>query len=228
VNRAEYEARLQTLGDWRWIPPGLNALVETMEFDGGHDFSHLARVLTNAQQIGLGEAERADIDWEVISAAVTFHDAINLPKNSPQRHLASTKSAEFAVGILGEFMSEQQLVRVEEAIRTHSFSSGFEPECIEARIVTDADRLESLGAFGIARTFYVGGRMGGSILHQADPFGRNRALDDRNYSLDHFFAKLLTLKDKMTTDAGRELAAQRHRFLEQFIEQIALELGDEV
>lgn len=227
MNRAEYEDRLRRVGDWRWISPGLNALEETMEFDGGHDFGHLARVLTNAGQIGQGESKSTDVDWEVIGAAVTFHDAINLPKNSPERHLASTRSAEFAVELLQGFLSEEQLRRMEEAIRTHSFSSGFEPSCVEAKIVTDADRLESLGAFGIARTFYVGGRMGGSILDQADPFARQRDLDDRHFSLDHFFTKLLTLQDKMTTQTGRELAAQRHHFLEQFVDQITLELGDE-
>lgn len=225
MNRAEYEDQLREMGDWGWVASGLNALEETMDFDGGHDFAHLARVLTNAQRIG--REELAQVDWEVIAAAVTFHDAINLPKNSPERHLASTKSAEFALGVLSGFIPEQRLALVEEAIRTHSHSSGFEPSCIEAKIVTDADRLESLGAFGIARTFYVGGCMGGSILHQADPFARQRELDDRHFSLDHFFTKLLTLQDKMTTQTGRQLAAQRHQFVEQFVAQIASELGHE-
>lgn len=93
--------------------------------------------------------------------------------------------------------------------------------------MTDADRLESLGAFGIARTFYVSGVMGRSILDQSDPFAERRELDDLEFALDHFPAKLLKLRERMTTQTGREMAEQRHRFLEVFLDQVRLEVQDE-
>lgn len=225
-SRAYTAAIRARIHDQAWIVPGLAALDETMEQDGGHDYAHLTRVLVNATRIAKGEAAH-NPDLEVIAAAVTFHDVINLPKNSPDRHLASTKSAEFAVKNLEPYFSEERLAKIEEAIRTHSYSSGFQPECIEAKIVTDADRLESLGAFGIARTFYVSGVMGRSILDQSDPFAERRELDDLEFALDHFPSKLLKLRERMTTQTGREMAEQRHRFLEVFLDQVRLEVQDE-
>lgn len=223
---ALFEIEVRKHGDFEWLSDVLRHLAATMEQDGGHDYGHLLRVLCNAHQITEKERIRGEeIDWEVIVAAVILHDAINLPKNAPNRHEASKLSADFASSVLKPFFVAPRMALIVEAIETHSFSSGLKPQSIEAKVVTDADRLESLGAFGIARTFYVSGRMGGAIVSMSDPFAAERALEDRRYAVDHFFAKLLHLSGQMVTESGRALADQRHLFLESFLGQLKNELG---
>lgn len=213
-------------GDFVWLPRTLERLQQTMEQDGGHDYGHLLRVLANARQITLKEQTRGvHVDWEVVTAAVIFHDAVNLPKNAPNRHEASKLSAELASSILAPWFDANRMALITEAIETHSFSSGLTPYSTEAKIVTDADRLESLGAFGIARTFYVSGLMGGKIVSMSDPFAHQRSLNDRTFAVDHFYAKLLHLCERMVTPSGREMADQRHIFLESFLAQLKTELG---
>jgi uncharacterized protein len=95
--------------------------------------------------------------------------------------------------------------------------------------VADADRLESIGAFAIARTFYVNGLMRGQLVDFADPFARgDRLLDDRRFAVDHFYAKLLRLRDRLYTPAARALADQRHAFMQAFLAQLGSEMPDEV
>jgi uncharacterized protein len=221
-----FEAEVRKYAEFEWLTGALKDLDQTMTQDGGHDYGHLLRVLCNARKITDGEVHRGEvIDWEVVVASVIFHDVINLPKNAPNRHEASTLSAKFAAKALQSWFDANRLALITEAIQTHSFSSGLRPQSNEAKIVTDADRLESLGAFGIARTFYVSGRMEGAIVSMMDPFAIERALDDRRFAVDHFFTKLLHLRDLMVTPTGREMAGERHLFLESFLRQLTDELG---
>lgn len=101
------------------------------------------------------------------------------------------------------------------------------PQSIEAKIVQDADRLEALGAIGLARVFAVSGALGVALFNADDPFADARALDDRAFALDHFQTKLLRLPDTMQTDVGRELAHHNADFLIQFMAKLSAELhGD--
>ena len=96
---------------------------------------------------------------------------------------------------------------------------------MEAKILQDADRLDALGAIGIARTFSVGGSERRSFYNPDDPFWKStRELDDREWTLDHFRTKLLKLKDSMHTKTAREMAQERARFMELFIKQLQKEL----
>jgi uncharacterized protein len=103
----------------------------------------------------------------------------------------------------------ERLDAVAHAIETHSFSAALTPETIEAKIVQDADRLDGLGAVGLARMFYTAGRMGCALAHGEDPLANGRALDDKAFSLDHIPAKLAKLPAMMQTDAGRRLGERR-------------------
>ena len=151
--------------------------------DGSHDIGHFRRVWRMVEEISAEEGG----DREVLVAAAWFHDLVNPPKHSPDRARASALSAEAAVPILlAEGYPEQKLPAVQHAITAHSFSAGITPETLEARILQDADRLDALGAIGIARTFYVAGRMGSSLFHPDDPLASNRTLDDRAFSLGPF------------------------------------------
>ena len=194
------------------------------EKDGCHDIGHVRRVWKNCVDIAADEPEATDM--LVLLAAAYLHDLVNPPKNSPDRQLASTHSAEAACGLLREWdFPAEKLASVEHAIRAHSFSAQIRPETQEARILQDADRLDALGAIGIARTFYTAGTMQSSMFDADDPFGHGRPLNDKNFAVDHFNIKLLRLAGSMTTATGKRLAEQRtttmHRFLHTLSEELS-------
>ncbi|HCW46162.1 MAG TPA: phosphohydrolase, partial [Erwiniaceae bacterium] len=153
--------------------------------DKAHDIAHFRRVWKTAQHIMQG----TEADPLVVLTACYFHDVVNLPKNHPQRHLASSKAAVETRRILSEDFIDFPVElhnAVAHAIQAHSFSAGIKPETLEARIVQDADRLESLGAIGLARVFYTSGALGRALFDSDDPLGRDRQLDDASWTLDHF------------------------------------------
>lgn len=191
--------------------------------DGAHDLGHLARVWTNARAIALDEAA---VDWPVLEAAVWFHDLVNLPKDSPDRARASTLSARAAVEFLrADGLPADKLEAVAHAIAAHSFSAAIPPETTEARILQDADRLEALGAIGLARMFLISGRMGGGIVDMDDPMAQHRPLDDKRFALDHLEVKLLGLPDTMQTRAGRAMAEERAEWMMSFRTRLLAEIG---
>jgi uncharacterized protein len=192
------------------------------DIDGAHDVWHLRRVWALAQRIATVEGG----DLKVIEAACFLHDIINPPKDSPDRAQAATLSAAHAVEFLGaRGMDADSCNAVAHAIEAHSFSGGLTPHTIEAQVVQDADRLEALGALGIARCFNVSGQMGGALFHGGDPMGHNRTLDDRAYALDHFEIKLLRVAETLNTATARELAQGRVDFMKTFREQLLDEVS---
>lgn len=195
--------------------------------DASHDLGHFRRVYKIALYIAEQEAEKADL--LVLLAAAYFHDVVNPPKNSDLRSKASTLSAEKAAEILAAMdFPPEKIPAVRHAIAAHSFSANIAAESTEAKIIQDADRMESLGAMGVARTMYVSGRLGRSLFHPDDPLAENsRKLDDKEYGLDHFALKLLKLPAMMQTATGRKLAAQRAAYLEDFRAQLAKEIAAE-
>lgn len=193
--------------------------------DGAHDVHHLRRVWRSARKIAAAEP---GADLLVLLAAAYLHDLVNPPKDSPLRSRASRLSAEKAVPLLeGMGLDPDRARAAAHAIEAHSYSAGIPPATLEARILQDADRLEALGAIGLARCFYTGGKMGTALWEAGDPLGRSgRALDDRLYSVDHFPLKLMRLPDLMTTAEGRRLARRRTRVLALFLGQLERELLD--
>ena len=111
------------------------------------------------------------------------------------------------------------------AIRSYyGFSANLPAQSLEAKLIQDADRMEALGAIGLARVFYTSGRLGRDLFDPYDPLAERRPLDDLQYALDHFFVKLYKVADSMQTEAGRRLARQRRRYLEEYVEQLLGEL----
>ncbi len=198
---------------------------EAPDGDGAHDVHHLRRVWRSARRIA---ATEPGSDLLVILAAAYLHDLVNPPKDSPLRSRASRLSAEKAVPLLEAMGFDPDRARAAgHAIEAHSYSAGIPPATLEARILQDADRLEALGAIGLARCFYTGGKMGTALWEAGDPLGRSgRALDDRAYSVDHFPLKLMRLPDLMTTAEGRRLARRRARVLALYLAQLERELLD--
>jgi uncharacterized protein len=203
----------------------LRAVVaQRMETDPAHDLAHLDRVWVNAQAIS---DDRTDLT--VLLAASYLHDLVNLPKDDPDRHLASRKSALESEPILGGLgYSRAQIDATKHAIEAHSFSANIPPETPEARILRDADRLDALGAIGIARNFSVSGALGRTLYDAADPFAADRMLDDLHFSLDHWKVKLLNLSDDMLTESGRQIAKRRTARMIRFLEDFAEEIGSDL
>lgn len=193
------------LNAWR---PKLVALAgAAAASDGAHDINHLHRVWRNAQAL-LEDHPAADA--LVVMAACYLHDLVNLPKNHPERAMASRHSAALAASELAAAgFPASRLGAVAHAIEAHSFSAAIAAQTIEAKIVQDADRLDALGAVGLARLFYTAGQMGSALAHPDDPLAERRPRDDRAFALDHIEAKLAALPAMMQTAAGRALGEQR-------------------
>lgn len=192
--------------------------------DGSHDLSHILRVWRNASRIAKIEA---DCDLDILVAAVILHDCVAVEKNSPLRARASALAAERAREIMAPFdWSAQRMDSLAHAIEAHSFSAGIAPTTLEARILQDADRLDSIGAIGVARTFYVAGRMGSSLYEPQDPLARKRERNDSLYALDHFETKLFRLASNFQTKTGQAMAIERNIVMRRFFEDFVSEISD--
>jgi len=199
---------------------------DEMAQDPAHDIAHLDRVWTNAHRIARSEE---NVNLRVLMAGAYLHDLVNLPKDHPDRTMASTYSAEKAGPILADLgFSCDEINRAQHVIAAHSYSAGIAPESFEAEILRDADRLDALGAVGIARTFLVAGVMGRALADPNDPFAANRQLDDQLWSIDHWHLKLLQLPREMVTDKGREIARKRARLMLAYLRQLSKEMDTEL
>lgn len=190
--------------------------------DAAHDLEHIRRVVANARRLTAAE----NADWSVILPAAWLHDCVIIPKSSPDRKQASVLAAKQAVAWLTEHgWPYENLAEISHAIEAHSFSAGIVPLTLEAKVLQDADRLDALGAVGLARTLMLGGEMKRTFYQQKDPFCDHREPDDGIYTLDHFYRKLLTLEDTMQTPSGKTEAGKRTNFLRDFLDQMRDEIG---
>ncbi|MFB4169173.1 HD domain-containing protein [Virgibacillus sp. JSM 102003] len=168
----------------------------------GHDYYHMKRVAKMAKTI----AEQEGANQFIAEAAAWIHDV-------GDRKLFANSSNE--INKLNEFLltincTSDQLKQIKAAVRDVSFSKGRIPVTQEGKIVQDADRLDAIGAIGIARTFAYGGS-------KEQPIWDNNTKD--NTSVQHFYDKLLTLKDLMHTSSAKEIAEERHNFMENYLNQ---------
>ncbi|MGY8525564.1 HD domain-containing protein [Paracidovorax citrulli] len=197
-----------------WKSKLLRHVEQAEHDDGAHDLNHLDRVWKTARAL---LADYPEADAFVVLAACYLHDIVNLPKSHPERAQASKMAASVACTKLEQDgFPLDKLDAVRHAIEAHSFSAGIPPETIEAKIVQDADRLDALGAVGLARLFYTAGRMGSALAHPHDPLGNGRQLDDRAYALDHIEVKLAKLPSSMQTAAARRLGEAQVEWLRGF------------
>ncbi len=191
--------------------------------DAAHDLEHVRRVVRTAMSLAVQEGANADI----VFAAAWLHDCVAVPKDSPDR----SKASRFAAAAASEFLAaagweSRQIPSIHHAIEAHSFSARIEPTTPEARVVQDADRLDALGAHGLARCIATGASMGTGLVHPTDPWAKDRPLDDVKWSVDHFFAKLFKLPGMMRTAAGRAEADRRSEVLKVFLRELARERGE--
>jgi uncharacterized protein len=180
------------------------------------------RVLRNA--IRLAETEAADL--RIVVPAACLHDCVAVAKDSPLRARGSRLAADAAAEFLIPTGYPAALVpQVRHAIAAHSYSAGIPVLTPEAAVVQDADRLDSLGAIGIARCLIVGGRLDRPLLDPGDPFCDERPPDDTRYTIDHFYSKLLTLAGTMQTASGRTEAERRSARMRAWLDDLRTEIG---
>jgi uncharacterized protein len=186
-----------------------------------HDYLHCARVAASAR--ALARAEHADETTCV--AAALLHELFNYPKGHPESQRSGDVCAEHALVVLRELgVDAARADAIAYAIRVHPFSRGITPETLEAKVLQDADRLDAIGAIGVARCFATCADMKRPLYAAADPFCRERAPDDKDNGVDHFFKKLLRIPEHLNTDTARRMARARVDFLRAYLEQLEREI----
>lgn len=189
--------------------------------DPAHDFDHIMRVYKNAQQI----IKKEKVNETLVLSAVLLHDIASFPKSDKRSKNSSIESAKKAKTILKKYdFTSDEITIVCDAISEHSFSQKKIPKTIEGKILQDADRLDALGAIGIARVFATGGSLRRQFYNLDDPFCKKRIPDDKIWTLDHFFEKLLKLEFLMNTNSGKIEAKKRTKILKDFLKQLKHEI----
>jgi uncharacterized protein len=193
--------------------------------DSAHDFDHVLRVVAMADRIA--QAEGAERD--VVRAAALLHD-IGLDEG---RAGHETSAANRAKEILREHGYDEVFCNaVAHAIESHRFRSGPLPQTLEAKVLFDADKLDAIGAIGVARAFAFGGHRGQKVWGKVPPDYSDQMngveADPRQHTAVHeFHVKLSKIKERMFTATGRQIAAERHAFMVKFYEQLDREVtGD--
>lgn len=193
--------------------------------EGGHDWFHIQRVYRNAKKI----VENEDADDFVVALGALLHDIADSKFHNGDEAIGPKMAKDF----LKEQGVPQEIVdHVVKIIENVSFKGGKVARSFsspELNIVQDADRLDAIGAVGIARTFNYGGFKGRALYDPQIPPNLQMSKEEYKTStaptLNHFYEKLLLLKDLMNTNTGREMAEERHVFMEQYLEQFYRETG---
>lgn len=188
--------------------------------EGGHDWFHIERVYKNAQQIAKGE----DVDVFIVSLGALLHDIADAKFHDGDESIGPKKARTF---LESENVEEEVIVHIENIIKYISFKSSLDSGSTfsspELRVIQDADRLDAIGAIGIARCFNYGGFKNRALYDPA--IAPNLDMTKEEYkkstapTINHFYEKLLLLKDKMNTKTGRRVAEERHAYMESFLQQ---------
>jgi uncharacterized protein len=196
--------------------------------EGGHDWWHVYRVWQLSKRI----AEIEKTDMLVVELGALLHDIADSKFHNGDEELGPQKAREF---LSTQGVDKNVILHVENIIANISFKGGREAQkfkSIELDVVQDADRLDALGAIGIARTFNYGGFKNREMYNpEINPDLNMTNEDYKNSSaptINHFYEKLLLLKDRMNTDAGKSMAIHRHQFMEQYLEEFYKEWMGEV
>jgi uncharacterized protein len=187
--------------------------------EGGHDWWHIYRVWKNAKLIAAEE----EADLLTIELAALLHDIADSKFNNGDEEIGPEMAGTFLRSI---HVKEEVIAHVQNIIKYMSFKAGFSEKTFHSKelgIVQDADRLDAMGAIGIARAFSYGGFKGRELYNPDIAPNFNMTKEEYKAStaptINHFYEKLLLLKDKMNTTTGKKLARERHDFMETYLEQ---------
>jgi len=192
--------------------------------DKAHDTDHIERVVATATQL----AREEGANMAILLPAAWLHDCVAVAKDHPQRKQASLLAADRAIEFLSEIdYPNEHYNDIHHAIVAHSFSANVTPTTLEAKILQDADRMDALGAIGIARCILVGGKLDRQLYNVIDPLCKQREPNDDVFTIDHFFTKLLTLGETMQTQAAKAEAQRRSDYMRGFLMQLNSEVMSE-
>ncbi|EGQ8731882.1 HD domain-containing protein [Vibrio parahaemolyticus] len=202
-------------------PLFLEFMQQEMQVDAAHDIEHVKRVVKTAKQ--LCDEENADI--AIVLPAAYLHDCFTYPKDHPNRKQSSAIAAKKAIAYLESIQYPQHYHdAIAHAIEAHSFSANIRPNTLEAQIVQDADRLDALGAIGVTRCIQVSTHFNAQLYNDNDMFAKERELNDKQFTVDHFQTKLFKIVDTMNTESAKLEANKRKAFMQTYLKQ----LNDEV
>jgi len=188
--------------------------------EGGHDWFHIERVFRNTMLI----AKNENVDPFVVSLGALLHDIADAKFHEGDETIGPKKARKF---LESQQVSEEVIVHIENIIKHISFKSSLGSKTTfsstELDVIQDADRLDALGAIGIARCFNYGGFKNRPLYDPEVPPKLNMSKEEYKKStaptINHFYEKLLLLKDQMNTETGRQIAAERHQYMEDFLQQ---------
>ena len=196
---------------------------ELANAEGGHDWFHIERVYKNALLI----AEDEDVNLEIVALGALLHDIADAKFHQGDETVGPKKAQQFLQQQNVESATIEHVIKIIEHIsfKGGNFQQQFHSK--ELAIVQDADRLDALGAIGIARTFNYGGFKNRKLYDPAIAPRLNMTKEEYkkgdNPTINHFYEKLLLLKDRMNTQKGKQIAQERHLFMEKFLEQFYAE-----
>ncbi|MBE4429657.1 HD domain-containing protein [Vibrio parahaemolyticus] len=198
-------------------PLFLEFMQQEMQVDAAHDIEHVKRVVKTAKQ--LCDEENADI--AIVLPAAYLHDCFTYPKDHPNRKQSSAIAAKKAIAYLESIQYPQHYHdAIAHAIEAHSFSANIRPNTLEAQIVQDADRLDALGAIGVTRCIQVSTHFNAQLYNDNDMFAKERELNDKQFTVDHFQTKLFKIVDTMNTESAKREANKRKAFMQTYLKQL--------
>ncbi|HHC6473797.1 TPA: HD domain-containing protein [Vibrio parahaemolyticus] len=198
-------------------PLFLEFMQQEMQVDAAHDIEHVKRVVKTAKQ--LCDEENADI--AIVLPAAYLHDCFTYPKDHPNRKQSSAIAAKKAIAYLESIQYPQHYHdAIAHAIEAHSFSANIRPNTLEAQIVQDADRLDALGAIGVTRCIQVSTHFNAQLYNDNDMFAKERELNDKQFTVDHFQTKLFKIVDTMNTESAKFEANKRKAFMQTYLKQL--------
>ncbi len=213
-----------------------NVITATIDFvkktlvnaEGGHDWWHIYRVWKTAKQI----AQTENVDSFIVELGALLHDIADSKFNDGDETIGPKIATEF---LYSQNLDENIITHVEAIIENISFKGGKEHQKFkspELDVIQDADRLDAIGAIGIARTFNYGGFKNREIYNPKIPPNLNMTKEEYKNStaptINHFYEKLLLLKDRMNTETGKKMAAERHKFMEEYLNKFYKEWDGKV
>ncbi|WP_321317392.1 HD domain-containing protein [Labilibaculum sp.] len=202
-------------------------IVQTVEFvkqtlanaEGGHDWWHIYRVWKSSKEL----AKTEKVDLFVVELGALLHDIADSKFHGGDEEIGPRLAREFLTSLL---VDEETIFHVENIINNISFKGGKEAQkfkTLELDVVQDADRMDAIGAIGIARTFNYGGHKNREIYNPGISPNLNMSKEEYKNSdaptINHFYEKLLLLKDRMNTNAGKAMAEKRHAFMQEYLNQ---------
>jgi uncharacterized protein len=185
---------------------------------GSHDWSHTERVTKLCLRIGKKEGA----DLEILQIAALLHDIGREEQDRSKGKIChAAVGAQFARTLLEEVgLEAEKLERIIHCIQTHRFRGNKAPQSIEARVLFDADKLDSIGAVGIGRAFLFAGEVGATVHNNGVDFTKTTSYSKEDTAFREFSVKLRKVKDRMLTSEGNNIAQERHAFMEQFFNRL--------